>query len=77
MKNCRVAYHRVNFALALTLQLSARRNEESKKTLAVTWSETPAISTPTNVIYILTDDQRFDEMGFITIIDTQYRSTRQ
>ena len=74
MKNCRVAYPIQGsiLALALTFCSSAlAATEESKKTLAVIWSETPAISTPTNVIYILTDDQRFDEMGFMNpIIDT-------
>jgi N-acetylglucosamine-6-sulfatase len=74
MKNCRVA-NPINgsiFALALTFFSSAlAATEEGEKSLEVTWSETPAISTPTNVIYILTDDQRFDEMGFMNpIIDT-------
>ena len=74
MKNCRVANPVIGsiFFLALTLSNSAlAATEEGKKPLEVIWSETPAISTPTNVIYILTDDQRFDEMGFMNpIIDT-------
>ena len=61
----------LSLCLGMLSIASVQARDATSKVLDVQWQTDRESSQPLNVIFILTDDQRFDEMGFMNpIIDT-------